>query len=384
MKALVLNAQWDPRPEYPVTQKEIDDQKAIIASKVWRHPKLTWQDVPEPVLDDDGVIIKLRACGVCGSDTHCFQTDDDGYIIFSGPTRLPVTLGHEYTGEVVEVGKRVANLQVGDLVACEGMLNCGQCRTCRIGHPNQCPTLEMVGFSAPGAYAEYIYSHARHCWKLNDLADKLGDAQRACRIGALIEPTGCAYNGMFITSCGFQPGGHLVIHGAGPIGLAAVQLGKACGAATITIFNRSPVRRELGLAMGADHALNPNEVDTVEAVMDITKGAGADMQVEAAGATKYIMPAIEACFAPVGKMIYLGRTGERAPVQLDRLVTGANMIVGARGHDGYGIFPNIIRLLANNRIDLEPMITSRFPFAQTYEAIERSTRPLDGKIMIEY
>ncbi len=384
MRALVLDGQWDPRPDYPVTPKEVESRKATIASNVWRHPTLQWHQVPDPVPAHDEVLIKLRACGVCGSDTHCYLTDKDGYIIFSGPTRLPVILGHEYTGEVVEVGKSVTTLEPGDLVAAEGMLNCNECDACRTGYPNQCRHLDMVGFSAPGAYADYITSKARHCWKINDLAEKLGDAQRACRIGALVEPTSCSYNGMFITSGGFKPGGHLVVHGAGPVGLGAVALGRSCGAATITVFNRSPRRREVALLMGADHAIDPREEDPTEAVMEITKGEGADMQVEAAGAAHATMPHIERCFAPAGKMVYLGRTGLKAPVQLDTLVSGANMIVGARGHDGYGIFPNIIRMLTNDRIMLEPMITATYTFDEALEAVERSTLNQDAKIMLEY
>src|SRR5512135_1716564 len=104
MKAIVLEATWDPRPGYAPSARELESGKATMASQVWRHPRFRPTELPDPVPGYGQALLRVRACGVCGSDTHCYLQDDDGYVLFSGPVRLPVTVGHEYAAEVVEVG----------------------------------------------------------------------------------------------------------------------------------------------------------------------------------------------------------------------------------------------------------------------------------------
>lgn len=389
MKAILLEADWDPRPNYPLTELEVQTRKATMASQVWRHPRFTPGAAEDPTPGHGEVVVRVRACGVCGSDTHCLETDDDGYIIFSGPVSLPVIPGHEYAGEVVATGPGVRNLQVGDLVAAEGMLYCGVCEACRTGHPNQCPHLDMVGFSSPGAYAEYIKVEERFCWSLNGVAERLGDAQAGLELGALVEPISCPFNGIFVAAGGMRPGDHVAVFGAGPIGLGAIALARAAGAASISAFELSAERRQIAIACGADEAFDPRELveagsSPAEQIQRMTRGWGADILVECAGAALHTMPEIEKSFAPGGKMIYLGRTGEHAPVMLDVLVSGAASIVGARGHAGGGCFPQVIRLLESGRINVEPMITARKPFSEFLAALNQSCLRTDGKIMVHY
>lgn len=388
MKALVLDADWDPRPPYVPSASEIASRKATIASEVWRHPRLTMTTVPDPEVGAHDVLIRVRAVGVCGSDTHCLETDPQGYILFSGPTSLPVVLGHEYSGEVVAVGSAVRDLAPGHLVACEGMLYCGVCEACRRGQPNQCPRLEMVGFSAPGAYAELITAHEKHCFRVDELAERFGDVQIGLEVAALIEPIACPYNGMFVAAGGMLPGSHVAVYGCGPIGLGAVLLARAAGAATVVAFDISKERCELAVAMGADEAHDPRQLvaagsSPAQRVRELTRGWGADMQVEAAGAAHATMPEIEKSFAPAGKMVYLGRTGLKPPVMLDVLMSGAASITGARGHAGGGCFPSIIRMIERGIIDPSPMITARLPFDEVAQAIERSCLRTDGKIIVQ-
>ncbi|MES2639842.1 MAG: scyllo-inosose 3-dehydrogenase [Myxococcota bacterium] len=384
MKAVVLEADWDPRPGYLPTARELSTRKATMASRVWRHPRFVATQVADPAPAYGEVVLKVRVCGVCGSDTHCYEHDADGYVLFSGPVRVPVTVGHEYTAEVVEVGPGVRHLRPGMLVAAEGMLYCGVCEACRTGHPNQCPDLDMVGFSAPGAYAEYLTAQERFLWPLDPLAERLGSAERALELGALIEPIACSYNGMFVSAGGFLPGAHVAVFGCGPIGLGAIALARAAGAASILAFETMPERRAIARAMGADAVYDPSEAPAGDIIRERTRGWGADMIVEAAGAAVQTMPEIERAFAPGGKMVYLGRTGQRAPVLLDVLVTQAAGIVGARGHAGGGCFPRILRLLEENRLDVAPMITRRFPFDRTIEAVAKSCDRTDGKILVMY
>lgn len=382
MNALVLGCEWSPRADYPLTDVELASNKARVASAVWRNPRFARAVVPDPTPGSHDVVVRVRRCGVCGSDTHCYETDAQGYILFSGPARFPCVLGHEYAGEVVAVGAEVRDLRPGMLVCGEGMLNCGTCEACRRGLPNQCERLEMTGFSAPGAYADAIAVHERHLWSLDPLAEALGSADQALDRGALVEPIGCAYNGMFVAGGGFRPGAYVVVYGCGPIGLGAVMLARLAGAALVIAFDVVPDRVAVAKACGADLALDLRGVPSPsQLVRELTRGWGADVQVEAAGAARATMPEIEKAFAPGGLMVYLGRTGGHAPVELDRLVSSGARIVGSRGHAGGGCFPSILRLLAG-RLDPTPMITHRAPLDQALEALVRSTSRTDGKILL--
>lgn len=387
MKALQLNADWDPRPGYRLTDEEVRSRKARMACGVFRHPRLEPVELPDPTPGPQDVVVAVRACGVCGSDTHCYETDADGYVIFSGPASFPCVLGHEYSGEVVAVGAEVRELRVGDLVTAEGMLYCGVCEACRKGAPNQCAHLDMVGFSSPGAYAQWIRVHEKHCWRIDGLATAYGDSQLACEVAALVEPVGCSYNGMFVAAGGMTPGSHVAVFGCGPIGLGAIALARTAGAATVVAFDLSPERLAAASALGADETfdvrtLSADGLEAAAHMRRISRGWGSDMVIEAAGAAVHTMPSIEEGLAAGGTVVYLGRTGERAPVMLDVLVSGAARIVGARGHAGGGVFPHVIRLLEHRRLDVAPMITSRLPMASAEVAIERSSRRVDAKIML--
>ena len=385
MKAVTLQATWDPRPEVSLKPDEQASRLAPMACQAWRNPRLVVEDIPDPAPGVDDVVIDVKACGICGSDTHCIETDTDGYVIFSGPASFPCALGHEFAGTVVAVGSSVKKVAVGDLVTSEGMLYCGQCMACKRGHVNQCFNLKMFGFSHPGAFAEYAMVHQKHCWNVASIAEYTGDARRAVQLASLVEPLGCAQNGMFNVGPGVQPGSHVVVFGCGPIGLGAITLAAAAGATSITAFDLTEGRVRLASEMGATSAVNLTGLDSrqvAEAVRLETGGWGADMVVEAAGAALHTMPIIEEVLAPGATVVYLGRTGERAPVMLDVLVSKAARIVGARGHAGYGIYPHIIELLAAGKITLDPMITHTTPLSDYEAAFERSRSREDGKILL--
>ena len=387
MKGLVVQAEWDPRPDYKVTEWERSTHKAITGSSVWRRPQAVLETVPDPAPGPADVLLRPRACGICGSDVHFYETDRDGYMVYPGLTRFPVVIGHEFSGEVLEVGKEVRELKRGDMVTCEEMIWCGECTPCRNGYPNQCVRLEEIGFTINGAQADLITVNAKYCWKINALAERYGSADRGYEAGALCEPTSVAYNAMFTRAEGFKPGGHVTVFGTGPIGFAAIALARAAGAAKIIAFEVSPTRTELAKKVGADVVLNPVELQRQgsaprHAIMELTDGEGAAMHVEAAGAPTRTIPEMEAALAVGGKIVMIGRAAERTPIYLEAFQTHAAQIFGAQGHSGYGNFPNVIKLMAAGRIDLTPIITSRFPLAQGVEAIKKATKREDGKIMI--
>lgn len=384
MKALVAQGEWKPKAGYPVTEEENRLKRAVVGSQVWRNTRFDIVDMPVPEPLDDEVLIRVRTCGICGSDTHVYETDKDGYILFSGLTKFPCVIGHEFSGIVEKAGSRVASLKKGDLVAVESVMWCGLCTPCRSGSPNQCGNIELMGLSRDGALAEFIAINQRYCWKIDGLKDAYSD-EELFDVGALIEPIGCAYNGIFVAGGGFLPGSAVVVHGAGPIGLGAIALARACGASLIIAFDVYDGRVEAARRMGADYAFNskdPGAQSPSEKVMELTRGMGAEVQVEAAGAAPVTIPEMEQSLASQGRIIYLGRAATSTPMHLDRLVSGANKIIGARGHAGYGIFPNIIRLISGKRLDPSPMITRRFSFQSSVEALKASVNRNECKIMI--
>lgn len=384
MKALIVDAEWKPRNNYPVSEEEKTKRRARVGSQVWKNTRFEIKEIPAPILQDDEVLVKVKSCGICGSDTHLYETDKEGYIIFSGLTRLPCIIGHEFSGIVEKTGSNVKNLKKGDTVAAESIMWCGKCLPCRSGFPNQCKDIELLGLSANGALAEYAAVNERYCWKINDLAEKYQGAD-IFDIGALIEPVGCAYNGIFIAGGGFKPGASIVVYGAGPIGLGAIALARIAGASLIIAFDVVEERVQIAREMGADYAFNSNKLNGCapsDKVMELTRGWGADVQIEAAGAAPQTIPHMERAMAVNGAILYLGRAAASTSVHLDNLVSGANRIIGARGHAGYGIFPSIIKLIAAGRLNLEKMITARYPFASVLDAIKASSSRSDGKILI--
>ena len=383
MKALVLDAKWEPRPDYKVSDWEKQTGKAITGSSIWRHPKLEVRTVPDPKPGPDEVLLKIKACGVCGSDIHFYERDKDDYILYPGLTKFPTTTGHEFSGEVVEVGKNVKGLKVGDMVTAEEMIWCGYCTPCRNGYPNHCENLEEIGFTIPGAFAEYLAVGAKYCWKLDAIAEKYGSKDKAWEAGSVVEPTSVSYNAIFPRAGGFNPGAYCAVFGAGPIGLAAIGLMRASGAGMIAAFEVSPNRREIAKKLGADCVYDPKVVSPHEELMKLSKGEGFDFMVEAAGAPGLTIPEMEKALAISGKIVQVGRAAQRVPMYLETLQVRRGQVFGSQGHSGDAIFPSVIRLMASGRLDMTQMITARYDLPKTVEAIAASGERKHGKITVK-
>jgi len=383
MKGLVLDAVWEPKPTRVVSDWEKETGKAVCGNDIWRHPKLevrTWPD-PEPGVHE--VVLEIQACGVCGSDMHFYETDDDDYILYPGLTKFPTILGHEFSGKVVETGGAVTLLKKGDIVTVEEMIWCGRCIPCRNGYPNHCSNLEEIGFTIPGAFSNFIAVDEKFCWKIDAIAERFGDEELAFAVGALSEPTSVAYNAMFERAGGFRPGHYVDVFGAGPIGLAAIGLAKAAGAGKIVAFEISPERLELAKAIGADYAYDPREVSPSEAMMELSKGAGFDFHVEASGVPELAIPEMEKALAINSKIVQIGRAAQRVPMYLESFQVRRAQAFGAQGHSGHETFPNVIRMVAAGQLDLSPIITAKYNLEDAVEAIAKSTKRADGKIMVK-
>ncbi len=382
MKGLVLDAAWEPKPSYEVSDWEEKTGKAISGNNIWRHPKLAVRDWPDPEPGPHDVLLQVQACGVCGSDMHFYETDEEGYILYPGLTKFPTILGHEFSGKVVEAGRDVQLLQKGDMVTVEEMMWCGRCIPCRNGYPNHCSNLEELGFTIPGGFANYIAVDEKFCWKIDAIAERYGNEKMAYAVGALSEPTSVAYNAIFERAGGFRPGHYVDVFGAGPIGLAAIGLARAAGAGTIVAFEISPQRLELAKTVGADHAYDPREVSPAEVMMELSKGAGFDLHVEASGAPELAIPEIEKALAINSKVVQIGRAAKRVPTYFEAFQVRRAQVFGSQGHSGHENFPNVIRMVGAGRLDLSPIITAHYQLGETVAAIAKSTERADGKIMV--
>jgi threonine dehydrogenase-like Zn-dependent dehydrogenase len=383
MKGLVLDAKWQPKPGYKVSDWEKETGKAITGNEIWHDPKLEVREWPDPEPTAKQVLLEIRACGVCGSDMHFYETDDDNYILYPGLTKFPTILGHEFSGKVVEIGKEVTLLKPGDMVTVEEMIWCGRCIPCRNGYPNHCTNLEEIGFTIPGAFANFIAVDEKFCWKIDAIAERFGSEEKAYEVAAVTEPTCVAYNAMFERAGGFRPGHYVNVFGAGPIGLACIALAKAAGASTIVAFEVSPQRLELARVVGADHAYDPREVNVGEVLMELSQGQGFDFHVEAAGVPELVIPEAEKALAINSKIVQIGRAAQRVPMYLEAFQVRRAQAYGAQGHSGHENFPNVIRMVAAGRIDLSPIITARYNLVDTVAAIAKSVERADGKIMVK-
>ena len=382
MKGLVLDAVWEPKPDYTVSNWEKETGKAITGNSIWRHPKLQVREVPDPQIKPDQILLEVKACGICGSDMHFYETDDQDYMLYPGLTKFPSITGHELSGKVVEVGKEVTDLKPGDMVTVEEMIWCGHCIPCRNGYPNHCTNLEEIGFTIDGGFANYLAIGAKFAWKIDSIAERFGSEAKAYEVAAMTEPTCVSYNAMFERAGGFRPGHYVAIFGTGPIGLAAVGLAEAAGAGMIVAFEVSPERLEIAKQLGADHVFDPRTVTASEVLMDLSKGEGFNFHVEAAGAPHLTVPEMVKSLAINGKMVQIGRAAQDVPMYLETLQVRRAQFYGAQGHSGHETFPNVIRMVAAGRLDLSPMLTARYDLPDTVEAIAKATERTDGKIMV--
>ena len=381
MKALTLRAEWAPKPGYEMSANERELRRPRNGNMTWKSPRLELGDVPDPTLQPDQALLEVAAVGICGSDMHMYEAGDDGYMIYPGLVHTPNILGHEYAGRIVELGAEVKDLQVGDLVAVEEIQWCGVCTACRRGFVNHCLDIEETGFTIPGAMAQYLPVRAKYCWKLDEVAERYGE-EEALIMGAMVEPTGVSYQGLFNRLRNWQPGNNVVIFGAGPIGLAAQALVIAAGAGQVIMFDPSASRRDIAMNMGASAALDPVGIDLDEAIMGHTFGRGVDYVVECAGFADKTIEPLDRCLAVNASIIDIGMGGDNPTVPIVAYKRMGVQYAGSLGHAG-GPFMHVIRLMAAGRIDMRQMVSARLPLDDALAAFKRLESRQDAKIILQ-
>jgi threonine dehydrogenase-like Zn-dependent dehydrogenase len=378
--AIVLDAEWSPRAGYHPNRGDVTGKRTYSGSQVWQNPRLAVRSIEIPTPGPDEVLLKVRACGICGSDIHMCHTDRDGYIAYPGLTAFPVVIGHEFAGEIIQKGSQVTGLDIGEPVTVEEMQWCGVCDPCRAGIPNHCSKLEEIGFTVSGGFSGYATVKAKYCWSLRGIEARHGK-DRALELGALTEPTAVSYHAIFQRGGGIRPGAFTTVFGCGPIGLACCALLKVAGASMIIAVDPSPERRELALKVGATLALDPLQSGFEEALEKASEGAGFDFQVEAAGDPDATMPKMLRSLAVGGTIVHIGRSDGDTPLYLERLQTRGANIVGSQGHSGHFNFRNVIRLVESGLLDLSPIITHRLALESVPAFINSLDNRSFGKAM---
>jgi threonine dehydrogenase-like Zn-dependent dehydrogenase len=386
--ACILSAEFSPRPGYTPNERELTTRKAINGSRVWKHPTVQLNETPIPKPGHGRVLIGLKAVGICGSDIHMVESDSSGWMLYPGLTKLPVVPGHELSGQVVEVGPGVEGIRPGDMVVVEEMQWCGMCYACRTSYYNQCEHLEEVGFTINGGMEEYMVTDTKFVWKINGFLDVFGSEERAFEVGSLVEPICVSYNAIFVRADNYRPGWNVVVWGAGPIGLGAVALLKAAGAARIIVMEPVERRREIAKQLGATHTFDPIELKKkgtkpFEKVLEVTDGLGANLHVEATGVPAEVLPEIEKSLAIGGSVVWIGRADQEAPIWLERFQTRAAQLFGSQGHAGNAVFPSVIRMMESGVLDPTPIITTRYRLVDVLDAFEHAKGRKEVKVLVK-
>ena len=378
MKAVTLNASWEPRPGFTLGAKDIDGRQTYLGSKVWRNPRISMEEREVPVPGPGEVLIEVKACGICGSDVHMAEPDNDGYILYPGLAGFPAILGHEFSGVVVSAGEGAIDKNTnqpfkgGEYVCAEEMLWCGRCRPCADGYPNHCERLDELGFNVDGAFAKYIVVPDRVVWNIEVLKRCYKNDEDVFLAGSLVEPTCVAYNAVIQRGGGIKPGDNVVICGGGPVGLAACAILKRQGAARVILSEPQSERAALGLKMGADIVINPLEEDFVARVLELTRGDGAKLYLESTGLPTTVYPLIEKVIWEArglnATIVVVARADATMPVTGEVLQVRRAQIVGAQGHSGEGTFPRVIESMAAG-MDMLPLITKKITLDQVPENI---------------
>ena len=319
--------------------------------------KMGYTERPIPAPRENEVLVKLEYVGICGSDMHYYETGRIGNFV----VEPPFVLGHEPGGVVVEVGKAVTHLKVGDRVALEPGKTCGKCKFCREGRYNLCP--DVVFFATPpvdGVFQEYVAHEADLCFKLPENVSTLE--------GALIEPLAVGFHAA--KQGGAQAGQTAVVFGAGCIGLVSMMALKACGVARVYVVDIMEKRLEKALELGADGVINGKEEDVLEKAKELTDGMGFDLAIETAGTEITTNQAIQA--VSKGAVIVLvgyGKTGMMnimASMALDKELT-IKTIFRYRH-----IYPMAIKAVEQGKVNLKGIATHIFDFDDIQTAMDRS------------
>lgn len=312
--------------------------------------KYSIADKPMPEVNDDDVLVKVAYAGICGSDMHIIHGQNP-FVSY------PRTNGHEFSGEIVQVGKNVSDLTVGQHVVVDPVINCGECRPCRNGRVNTCLNLNVIGVHKDGGFSEYQVIPAENVHTLS--------TNVSLKQAALVEPYTIAAN-VFDR---MQPckGDSVLIYGAGVIGMTLVQVAKILDIPSIVV---DVVDEKLAIAkeLGASTVINSKIQDVEKTIMDLTEGEGIPLIADAA-CIPSLVPQIMRLAAPAGKVCLLGFSSEPSELSQIEVIKKELTIVGSRLNNRQ--FPKVIQWLESGQLNTEAIISHEYDFDDICSAIQK-------------
>ena len=339
--------------------------KALVKSKA--ECGLWLEDIPEPTIGINDVLIRVRYTGICGTDVHIYQWDEWAQKTI----RVPMAIGHEFVGEIVTVGSNVNDFFPGDIVSGEGHVVCGRCRNCLAGRRHLCAATQGVGVNRPGAFAELISIPMTNIWRHHAGVDQ--------EVAAIFDPFGNAVH----TALSFPVlGEDVLITGAGPIGIMAIPVVKHAGARHVVITDLNPFRLELARKMGATLAVDPRETPLSEVQKRLNMTEGFDVGLEMSGSLQALSDMI-ANMSHGAKIAVLGIPARSALFDWRPVIFNMITIKGIYGREMYETWYKMSVML-DSGLDISPVITHRFPYDEFQKGFDAMISGNTGKVVLDW
>ncbi len=339
--------------------------KAIVKSKA--EPGLWLEDVPEPKIGINDVLLRMKKTGICGTDVHIYNWDT-----WSQQTiKIPTILGHELCGEIVEVGSNVSDFFVGDIVSVEGHLVCGRCRNCLAGRRYKCAHTLGFGVNTDGGFAEYMAVPYTNIWKHEKDIDT--------DVAAIFDPFGNAVH----TALAFEVFGEdVLITGAGPIGIMAAAVAKHAGARHVVITDVNPKRLELAETLGNFTVVNvaADKIAEVQTRLDMKEGF--DVGMEMSGNPQAFRDML-ANMAHGGNVAFLGIPSDEFSINWKTVIFNMLTIKGIYGREMYETWYQM-SVLIEGGLDISPVITHRYSYKEFEKGFEAMRTGNSGKVILDW
>ncbi len=339
--------------------------KALVKSKAERG--LWLQDVPEPGIGINDVLIRVDRTGICGTDVHIYKWDAWAQATIP----VPMVVGHEFVGEIVEVGSNVADFRPGETVSAEGHVVCGRCRNCLAGRRHLCADTRGIGVNRSGAFAEYISVPMTNVWHHKNGIDR--------DLASIFDPFGNAVH----TALSFGVlGEDVLITGAGPIGVMAAAVVKHAGARYVVITDVNEYRLELARKMGVTVALNVGSGNLHDVQKQLGMLEGFDVGLEMSGSPAAFRDLIDnMCHG--GKIAMLGIPSGEMPIDWNKVVFRMLTIKGIYGREMYETWYKMTVMLESG-LDIKPVITHRFHYTEFEKGFEAMLSGNSGKVVLDW
>jgi threonine 3-dehydrogenase len=339
--------------------------KALV--KTTDAPGLWLSEIPEPEIGINDVLIRVLRTGVCGTDLHIYNWDAWAQRTIS----VPMAIGHEFVGEIVEVGSNVNDFLPGQIVSGEGHVVCGRCRNCMAGRRHLCAATEGVGVNRPGSFAEFIALPMSNIWPHKEGVD--------LDIAAIFDPFGNAVH----TALSFPVlGEDVLITGAGPIGIMAAAVARHAGARHVVITDINPYRLELARTTGVTLAVNPKETTLADVQKQLGLVEGFDVGMEMSGNPQAFRDML-ANMAHGGRIALLGIPSAPMEIDWNTVIFNGLTIKGIYGREMYETWYKMTVMLESG-LNIEPVITHRFHHTEFEKGFEVMRQGDCGKVILNW